>query len=749
VGNLGTAPPGGFALGGFEQEPDGNLNASTVSAGWAVLAATLEAGEATLDASPIDAGWAVLAATLVLTLNASTVSAGWAVLAATLDAGEADVQADAIAAGWAVLPATLLAPNTEQDLNASTVSAGWAVLTASLDPGEAEVAANAVSAGWSVLPATLLAGEAIILPGEAIDAVWAVLPATLQAFAPSCDLTTAPITVGCILEHVARRSGLTPDRYDFSAAEVKVITGFVIAQRLSGASAVADLLRAYDVFLYEADGKLKAGVYGGASLGTIPEGELGARFFGEQVGPSVEVKRLDDLELPSGGDITYFDLDNDYEQAEQGSERFTKTHLQERVTFSPPLVLTGTEARRIIEKLVYKQWVEREQFVFRLGPKYLISTPGDVWDIPVLGTTARVRFVGMDIALFGPLSIEAALDDADVLTQEAAGATSPSTPDIGTAEVTVLHAWSSPALRDQDAKANTVGFYAAAGPDGEGVWPGCQLYWSRDGGATYEILDTIEDPSDFGITATTLPAPPDTVGTAIWDTVSTVDVTMTNGAPVAATDIEVLNGANRAMVGDELIGFVNVTPLGGDTYRLSRLLRGQRGTDIYWDTHANGERFVLVELGGAAIRVEVGEGLINATVKLKAVTFGNDLASAPAVDLEITGDELRPYSGADLRGERDGSNNLDVTWMRRTRYGGEWADFKESDLGEATEAYEAEAWDVGFTTLKRTFTGLTDEAFTYTAADQTTDFGSPQAAIGIRVYQLGAMGRGFKLEAVL
>jgi hypothetical protein len=39
---------------------------------------------------------------------------------------------------------------------------------------------------------------------------------------------------------------------------------------------------------------------------------------------------------------------------------------------------------------------------------------------------------------------------------------------------------------------------------------------------------------------------------------------------------------------------------------------------------------------------------------------------------------------------------------------------------------------------------------TYTAVDQTTDFGAPQSAIDIAVYQLSAnVGRGFTERATL
>ncbi|MET0155564.1 MAG: hypothetical protein ABW189_05615 [Rickettsiales bacterium] len=75
-----------------------------------------------------------------------------------------------------------------------------------------------------------------------------------------------------------------------------------------------------------------------------------------------------------------------------------------------------------------------------------------------------------------------------------------------------------------------------------------------------------------------------------------------------------------------------------------------------------------------------------------------------------------------LAGERDGSGNLTITWIRRTRIGGEWADGADAPLSEETEAYEIDIMD---------------------GADQTADFGSPQASVDVVVYQLSALvGRG-------
>ena len=70
-------------------------------------------------------------------------------------------------------------------------------------------------------------------------------------------------------------------------------------------------------------------------------------------------------------------------------------------------------------------------------------------------------------------------------------------------------------------------------------------------------------------------------------------------------------------------------------------------------------------------------------------------------------------------------------------------------LGEDAQSYEVEIWDsASYTTLKRTLTGLTSATATYTSAQQVTDFGSNQATLYLKIYQLSAtVGRGTALTA--
>jgi hypothetical protein len=110
------------------------------------------------------------------------------------------------------------------------------------------------------------------------------------------------------------------------------------------------------------------------------------------------------------------------------------------------------------------------------------------------------------------------------------------------------------------------------------------------------------------------------------------------------------------------------------------------------------------------------------------------------------GQGLKPLSPIHLRATRS-MGDLHLTWIRRTRLGGDTWDTVEVPLGEAEERYEIDIIDGA--AIKRTLIATTP-ATTYTAAQQTADFGAPQASIALRLYQLSpTRGRGTPLEATL
>jgi hypothetical protein len=103
-------------------------------------------------------------------------------------------------------------------------------------------------------------------------------------------------------------------------------------------------------------------------------------------------------------------------------------------------------------------------------------------------------------------------------------------------------------------------------------------------------------------------------------------------------------------------------------------------------------------------------------------------------------------SPAHIKGVRAASD-LNISWIRRTRTGGDNWELPEVPLGEDSETYEVDILDGE--TVKRTISVVVANAV-YTSAEQIADFGSLQPAVSVRVYQTNMLfGRGAPRAAVV
>jgi hypothetical protein len=247
----------------------------------------------------------------------------------------------------------------------------------------------------------------------------------------------------------------------------------------------------------------------------------------------------------------------------------------------------------------------------------------------------------------------------------------------------------------------------------------------------------------MGLATTALPSGP----TTVHDDGNTVTVRLSYGALASVTRALSLNGANAALLADEILTFDTATPLGGADWQLSGLMRGRKGTEWAVGSHVIGERFVLLDSGSIG-RVVDPVTWRNVALHYKAVSAGLAIVSADDTLFTDTGASLKPYSPVAIAGARDGSNNLTITWIRRARLYAEWSDGVDVPLDEPTESYEVDV--LNGSTVVRTITGLSSPTASYSAAEQTTDFGTPQSSVSVAVYQLSSrVGRGFPGRATI
>lgn len=229
----------------------------------------------------------------------------------------------------------------------------------------------------------------------------------------------------------------------------------------------------------------------------------------------------------------------------------------------------------------------------------------------------------------------------------------------------------------------------------------------------------------------------------VWDEGNTISITLIDPTDTlsSVTEDEVLEGNNIGMLGDEVIQWQTATLEADGSYTLSRLLRGRGGSEWACGSHGVGEDFVVLNFNNLTF-VAMNMDDKNRYVQFKTTSVEMPVSSFVIVAAPIYLRNLKPLSIQHIAATRNGSGDIAMAWVRRTRVGGEWQDGQDIILGELSEQYEVDIYDGS--ALVRTITGLITPAYTYDAADQVTDFGSTQSIVDVDIYQISnAIGRGF------
>jgi len=548
-------------------------------------------------------------------------------------------------------------------------------------------------------------------------------------------ITSSSTALSSIVADICIKTGLTAGEIDVSQL-TDIVDGYVV-QRGTARSWLEQLMMAFFFDAVESDGKVKFVKRGGSSVAAIVEDDLAAHEYGSSPPDTLTINRKQEMELPVEMAVQYMDTGAAYAIGSQEARRLI-TDSQNQQSINLAISMTGTKARQISEVLMYDAWTTRTTFDAWTGWKYSYLEPTDVITFTKGGRTYTTRLVDEDAAA-GIFRRTAVLEDAGIYTQTPTAAPITVPPDtVSSVPLTDMILMDIPLLRDQD---DGLGFYAAACGYVEG-WHGAQAYKSNDDGLTWSSYGrAFLNEAAIGAASGVLG---NFYGGNIFDELNSITVVMINGTLASDTEINVLNGANVALLGDEIIQYKTATLTATDTYLLTGLLRGRRGTEWAMATHVTGERFVVLSETTTYL-FDASSAEYDLARNYKGVSFGGYLDEAPTITFTHTAMALHPYAPVLLGGGRNTALDVILTWTRRTRTGGAWNNYSDVPIGETTEAYEVEIWNSGYTVLKRTITGITSATTTYSAAQQTTDFGSAQSTVYFKVYQISAVvGRGFE-----
>ncbi|MDD3287431.1 MAG: phage tail protein, partial [Alphaproteobacteria bacterium] len=485
-------------------------------------------------------------------------------------------------------------------------------------------------------------------------------------------------TLDNVVANLLMRAGYAESEYDVSALADVPLDGYVLDDQMSAAAALAPL-QVYEPFdLVESDAVLKAVKRSNSSVVSIPYSEARAvPEEGSKIPPVIERSRAQELDLPVEVVVDYLDASRDYEVGSQRARRQATRGARSKEKVSLPIVCTAAKAKQIAEKGLFTAWAERESVKICWSRKWLALDPGDVVDLG--NGLMRVMSINLNK---GVLEAKGVLVPASAVTSSASAdgglKTAYCSQDIVSSH---LYLMDMPLIRTED---DQPGVYVAV--SGNPGWPGGSLWRSADG-VSYSSIAGFGSPAVSGIATTLLPDQ----SSCYMDCASVVGVQLMQGSLSSCSSVELMNGANVAVLGCEIIQFKTAVLKAPGFYEISNLLRGRRGTEGETSSHAVGERFVVLTQG----TVQFLPALLTDRNRLcffRALSNGQELGGAWDVEFTYGLKTLQPLAPAHLEGRRASGvgSDLTVSWKRRARKNGDWIDNVDVPLDEPVELYDVE-----------------------------------------------------------
>ncbi|MBT9158795.1 MAG: hypothetical protein DDT26_00042 [Dehalococcoidia bacterium] len=471
---------------------------------------------------------------------------------------------------------------------------------------------------------------------------------------PAMTLATEP-PLGEVVINLAARAGLVGDKIDVSDLYEDKVYGYGVASTEGVDAAIKPLAEAYGFDPVEYDKRLRFKKRGRSPIARVRWSDL------VNLDPPIQRTRDQEDELPSRVHVSHLDPDGGFAKNQQHAHRRSnqvRTKRERKLAFN--FVLPAEDAANIAMRELKREYREQMGYKFALGPAWSFLTPTDVIEFEDRdGSVEIIRIEEIEredtvsylkgradggLAVYGPTT-------AASQSLQPPRSTTPGL--VGETRIEILNV---PVLRDQNDELGLI--VAVAGQTA--AWSGVQVMFSTDAGQNYTEAFRTATPAVMGESLTVLFAD----GGGEYPGFQTVDV-QTNFELASVTRESLLSGANRAVIGDEVIQFQTAVHLGNSRWRLSGLIRGRYETaSPAWPV---GTRFVVVDEG--LVFAQLQRWMVGVDFRIKAVSFGSTLDETVPLsylfDEAVSQTEWRPKN---VTARRSGSDYI-VEWNARPRLG--------------------------------------------------------------------------------
>lgn len=567
-----------------------------------------------------------------------------------------------------------------------------------------------------------------------------------------------------IINELCSRSGISEDDLDLSLITDNIVNGYVINEYNISDAFIKNMQTPFYFDYVESEGKLKFVQRGLDVSQTIQSNRLGAIISGtsigntypENVARTIEASRM----IPKTVRIVYLEALKDYNQTQQSITRQDVLSRDELSIDMSPFAFSDSVARQIAERVISLIATEKERFLIFVSAYYFNIEPTDVITLTIDGESVRVRVTQTNYTFPGILQVQGVLDDQEDYNSNVTGGAgenpgSDFVPDTET-EVTILDI---NIISGGDDDIDGAGFYAGMrNLTTDQTWESAELLrriqqddgnWSNLGSHDSEVvkgqcITVLEDGT-----------------TDIIERKNILRLRLFNSSDSLndITENEMINGSNLAIIGSEengweMILFTNAVQIESgneNIWEIDTFIRGYNGTEHLTDSHDNDDLFIYLPEGNSENLMNVIRlSITDIGDNFDYIAIGEELISEEDDELEIFTSNLKSnrhkaYSVVHETATKNPStNDITITWIKRSRYDGEWNDLIDVPETEIDEAYEVDI--LSDETVIRTLSS-NNTSVTYSDTLQNIDFGSDVSTLNCKIYKLnGDFGRGYEKE---
>ncbi len=524
-----------------------------------------------------------------------------------------------------------------------------------------------------------------------------------------------------------------PGGMELQSESSAIIDGYLVDRPMSARSALEPLMATFSTDAIISGGKFRIVDRNSAAARILELDDL----VSDEKSDIVALHRAQETDLPQSVTITFSDADNDYRSITAQSRR-VEGRSQRELHHDIPAIMNRSLARRAADIFLQDTWIARESVDFAIPPSQLAVEVGDHMQIELAGVSRRFRIVSIDDGASRKVSAIAVETSVFDHISEPGDIFFGSMPVVaGPPQVEVLEL----ATMRGD---NSVLQYLAAFAD---PWPGALAVWRVSSGSTFDLIGRITQPARIGTTTQVFGA-----GHASrYDFANSLVVQLGFGALASMEKRQALSGnAAIAIEKDgawEVLTYTRAELVAERTYKLTELVRGIGSAEHLCErAYPVGSRVVVLDEALFPLTSALED--LNIPLTYRVGPARSDISDPAFVEFPATAGAavLMPYAPVRAKAKRR-TEGVQLSFIRRSRRLSDSWEPAVVPVGEDLERYEIEI--IQNDAVLRTIVSDSPSAI-YKSDEELTDFGSPQAEITVRIFQISQIsGRGFSLQAVL